>query len=483
MQHTLKTLPKSQAELVITITPAEYTKDMEAAATRLSERAAIHGFRPGKAPYDIVKQQLGEIKILEEAMQTIVEKNFFAAVTAEKLQTVGMPEITLEKMAPGNDFVFKAVVALMPTVKLPDLSTIKISKKPVVISEKEVGGVLEELKKMQGKEVPKEGPADKEDKVVVSMNMLIDKVPVEGGQAPSHQVYLNEPHYIPGFAEQLLGLKKADKKQFTLKFPAEHYQKHLAGKDVDFEIEVKDIFALDFPALDDEFAKKLGQKDLTSLKDILHNNLAHEAEHKEEQRVEGEILESIIAKAEFSELPEVLLRSEKQKMFNELKHDLEQKGIDFDKYLKDIKKTADEIYQDFTERGTTRVKAALISRQVALDNDIKVEEEEIKNEVAMIRATYKDDPKVEEALKRPEVMDTLAMTVQNRKVVQFLKEKILGKEVVHKHGGDDCCKDKECDGEDCCGEGKCEDGNCCKDGKCECEKKKKASPKKTKKTT
>lgn len=465
MQHTLKNLPKSQVELVITITPAEYAKDMEAAATRLSERAAIHGFRPGKAPYDMVKQQLGEIKILEEAMQTIVEKNFFEAVSKEKLQTIGMPEITLEKLAPGNDFVFKAIVALLPTVKLPNLATVKVTKKPVNVGDKEVDTVLEDLKKMQGKEVPKEGAAAKEDKVVVSMNMLINKVPVEGGQAPSHQVYLNEPHYIPGFAEQLIGLKKADKKQFTLKFPDEHYQKHLAGKDVEFEVEVKDVFALDFPAIDDEFAKKLGQKDVASLRGVLHENLSHEAEHKEEQRVEGEILEAIIAAAEFSELPEVLIRSEKQKMFNELKHDLERNGVDFEKYLKDLKKTEEEIYQDFTERGTTRVKAALISRQVALDNDIKVDEKEIKDEADMIRATYKDDPKIEEALKRPEVMDTLAMTVQNRKVVQFLKEKILGKENVHQHGGH--AHDEKCNHD----HKKCGGKDCCKDEDCKCEEK------------
>lgn len=467
MQHTLKNLPKSQVEIVITVTPDEYMKDMEAAAARLSERAAIHGFRPGKAPYDIVKQQLGEIKILEEAMQTIVEKNFFAAITAEKLQTIGMPEITLEKMAPGNDFVFKAVVALLPTVKLPDFSTIKVEKKSISVGDKEVSTVLEDLKKMQGKEVAKEGAATKDDKVVVSMNMLIDKVPVEGGQATNHQVYLNEQHYIPGFAEQLVGLKKSDKKQFTLKFPAEHYQKHLAGKDVDFDIEVKDVFALEFPVLDDEFAKKLGQKDLGALKKILEQNLHHEAEHKEEQRVEGEILEKIIAASEFGDIPELLIRSEKQKMFNELKHDLEQNGVDFEKYLKDIKKTEEEIYQDFTDRGTTRVKAALISRQVALDNDIKVDEKEIEDEAAMIRLTYQGDPKVEEALKRPEVRDTLAMTVQNRKVISFLKEKILGKENVHKHEHTDC----EC----ACEEEKCNDSCACeKDCKCgdncQCEK-------------
>lgn len=441
MQHVLKNLPKSQVEITITVTPSEYAGDLQAAAVRLSERAAIHGFRPGKAPYDIVKQQLGELKIMEEALQSVVEKNLYTAVTAEKLQTVGTPEITLEKMAPGNDFVFKAVAALLPTVKLPDFSKITVRPKDVKIDDSNVDATLEDLKKMQGKEVLKDGAATKEDKAVVSMNMFIDKVPVEGGQAPNHQVYLNEPHYIPGFAEQLVGLKKADKKQFTLKFPEDHYQKHLAGKNVDFEIEVKDVFAIDYPAIDDEFAKKLGQKDLAGLKTILRANLEKEADHKEEQRIESEILDKVIVASEFSEIPEVLVRAEKNKMFHELKHDLERNGITLEQYLKDLKKSEEEIYNDFTERGTTRVKAALISRQVALSNEIKVGKDEIDKEAENVKKTYAGDEKVVEALKRPEVLETLAMAIQNRKVVGWLKEKILGEKPAEKteHKHDDGC--------------------------------------------
>ena len=380
MTHTLKQRPKSQVELIITVAVADYQKDMETAATRISQRAAIHGFRPGKAPYDIVKQQIGEIKILEEAVQVIVEKNFHTAVVAEKLITVGMPEISLEKMAPGNDFVFKATVALFPSLKLPDLATIKIAKKEVKVEDKQLNDVLDNLKKMRGKEVLKDGVATTADKAVVSMNMFIDKVPVEGGQAPNHQVYLSEPHYIPGFAEQIVGLKKDDKKNFSLKFPADHYQKHLAGKDIDFEVLVKDVYTLEYPTLDDEFAKGLGQTDLETLKKLLHGNLTAEAEKKETQRLEEEILHKIIEVAEFGELPEVLMRTEKHKMFNELKADLERAGIDMEKYLKDLKKTEDEIFKDFEERAITRVKAALVSRQVALDNNIKVEPSEIEKE-------------------------------------------------------------------------------------------------------
>lgn len=425
MQHLLKQLPKSQVELEITVVPADYIKEMEAAAGRLSQRAAIHGFRPGKAPYDIVKQSLGEIKILEEALQSIVEKNYHLAVTAEKIETIGMPEITIEKMAPGNDFVFKAVAALLPSVKLADFSKIDAKKKEVTVGDQEINDVLENLRKMQAIEVIKDGPATKEDKVEVAMNMSIDKVGVEGGQAPKHQVYLSEGHYIPGFADKLLGMKKGEEKEFSLKFPDEHYQKHLAGKNIDFHVKVNDVYSIEYPEINDELALKLGQKSVEGLKEILMTNLKQEAQGKEDQRIEAELLEKVILASEFSEVPDVLVTSEKQKMFYELKNSLQEQGIEFEKYMKDLKKTEAEIADDFAERAMTRVKAALVSRQIAKANGIKVEKEELEKEIEAIRVTYKNDPKVEEALKRPEVLDTLAATIQNKKVVAWLKETIL----------------------------------------------------------
>ncbi len=204
MSHELKKISQSEVELTITVAPAEYQKEMDKAAERLSERAAIKGFRPGKAPYDIVKSQVGEIKILEEALEEIIQASFYVAVQAEKLATVGMPLVTIEKMAPGNDIIYKAKVALFPKIKLADLSKIKISEKKVEVTQKQIEDVIDSLKKMQIKESVKDGAATKADKSVIDMDMFIDKVPVEGGQAKDHQIYLSEEHYIPGLAEQIV---------------------------------------------------------------------------------------------------------------------------------------------------------------------------------------------------------------------------------------------------------------------------------------
>ena len=427
MKYTSKPLEKSQVELTITVEPSDYKKDMEAAAIRISERAAIKGFRPGKATYDMVKQQVGEIRIIEEAMQSIVEKNFFNAVKKEKFDTVGMPAITITKVAPGNDLEFKAVVGLLPKIKLGDLSTVKVKHQAKEITDADVGTVLNDLKKMQTKEILKSGEATKEDKLVVNLEMFLDKVPVEGGQAPNHQVYLAEPHYIPGLAEQLVGVKKDDVREFNLKFPKDHYQKNLAGKDIDFKVKVNEVFELQFPEIDDEFAKSLGQENVEELKTILRDNLIADAKHKDDQKLEIEILDNLIEASEITVIPDILIDAEKHKIFNELKNSLGSQGIEMEQYLKDLKKSEEDIYKDFQEQAIRRVKAALVSRQVAIENKIEADKKDVEEEIKMIKAAYPDNTNVEENLKNPQVLETLALTIQNRKVLSFLKDKIVGK--------------------------------------------------------
>lgn len=431
MKYEAKKLEKAQVELKITVEPADYAKNLQTAAVRLSERAAIKGFRPGKAPYDIVKEQLGELKILEEALESIVQSSFYEAIQKEKLETIGMPQITIEKLAPGNDLIFKAVVSLLPKVKLPNLADIKIEGKTVEVKKEQIDEVLENLQKMQRRENAKDGLAAKDDKIVIDMEMFVDKVPMEGGRAKDHQVYLSEEHYIPGLTEQLVGLKKEDSKEFSLKFPTEHYQKQFAGKNVDFKIKVRDVFVLTYPDLNDDFAKTLGQENLAKMRELLEHNLLHEAEHKEEQRVEIAILEQLVEKSTFDTIPEILVNSEKKKMFFELKHNLDQHGVSIEQYLKDLKKTEDQIFADFTEQATKRAKSSLISRQVALENNIKVETADLDAEIKLIKKAYSGDQNVEENLKKPEILETIAATIQNKKVVEFLRKKILGEKKQH----------------------------------------------------
>ncbi len=425
MSHTVKQLPQSQVEITVTVTPTEYQSELKTAAERLSNRVAIKGFRKGHVPFDVLKKEVGEMGILSEALESVVQATFFEALQAEKLDTVGMPKINVEKMAPGNDLVYTATVALVPSVELPDFSKISVEKKVKKVEEKEITETLEAIQNMHGEEKVKDGEAVGKDMVLIDMDMLLDNVPLEGGQAKDYRVYLGENHYIPGFNEKLVGAKKGEAREFSLEFPETHYQKMIAGKKIDFKVHVKDVYERIPAELNEDLAKRLGQESVQALKDLISNNLLSEAEQKADKDVEVEIFEKVIEKTKFSEIPQVIIDSEKEKMFYELKRDIERMGMTIEQYLQDIKKKEDELLKEFTAQAEKRAKAALISRQVAKENNIVVGEDEIDTEIALMKQAYEKDEQALENLKKKEVRHSIATVIQNRKVVAWLKEKTL----------------------------------------------------------
>lgn len=428
MQHTTKKLEKSQIELTISVTPEECAPFMERAAKKISERTAVKGFRKGKVPYDIMVREVGEMTILQEALESIVQKTFFDAITEETLDTVGMPKIDVDKVAPGNDFVYRATVATLPTVELPSLKKIKVEKKQAKVDAKKLEETINAIRGMHAKEVIKKDAAEGTDKLVIDMDMTIDNVPVEGGQAKDYGVYLGEKHYIPGFNEKVTGMKAGDEREFSLEFNKDHYQKHLAGKKVDFKVKAKSVYKRELPELDDELAKKLGQDNVAKLRELIESNMLQEAKQKAEQQVEIDILEQLIDSTTFGDLPEVLIDSERQKMFHELTRDLERNGVSIEQYLQDIKKDEKQLFEDFRKQAEKRAQAALISRQIAKEQNIEVLDEEIEKEIELISQTYAGNEEAQENLKRREVRESLAVTVQNRKVMEWLKNQILGGE-------------------------------------------------------
>lgn len=426
MQIEVKKLPKSQVEITIELAQEEMQSHVERAAKHISEHRDIKGFRRGFAPYDMVKTEVGEMAIYEAALERMVQHGYYTAVREKQIEALGMPEINVTKLAPGNALSFTAKVAVLPAITLPDISKISVEKKGKKIEEKDVDETLDNLRKMRGTEEIKQGAAAKEDKVVLDMDLSVDKVIVDGGSTKDHGVYLSEEYYVPGLPEQLLGLKKDDEKEFTLKFPKEHYQKHLAGKDVDFKVKVKEVYERKFPELDDEFAKGLGQESVAKLKELLQTNLQLEAVRKEEDRQEIEMLEKLIEKSKFEDdVPEVLLDAEKRRIVAELKSRLEEQGMSFEDYLASIKKTPEEIAEGYKDQALNRVKTTLVLRAYAKEHAIEPTAEEIQKEVDTVKEAYKDQPDVLKQIETEDTRESLKGILRNRKTIKQLKEQII----------------------------------------------------------
>jgi len=418
-----------RVKITFTVTPEEQRPFLEQAAEHISEHANIPGFRPGKAGYEVVKQRVGETKIMEEALESIVRKLFVQAIIAQEIDSVGSPKIDVEKMAPGNDLVFTAEVTRMPRVKeLADYKKLSVDALTPVVEDKDLELALKDLTRMQTKEVrvEKEEVVSETSKAVVSMNMKKDGVPVEGGQSQNHAVYLAEEYYIPGFKEQLVGLKEGETKTFTLSFPKEHAQEFLAGRDIEFEIEMKEIFRLEPPVMDDVFAQSLGLKDFSTMKDLIHKNLLDEKVKEEAVRQEKAALELIATKTQFENIPDMLLNEELEKMIQELKGRVEEQGMDFDKYIQSLKKSLPEVKLDFTPQALMRIKVSLAMREIAKRESLAATDEEIDAELDIVAAKY-EDADAKKQIYSPEHRGYFEQVVLNRKVIDLITSIVVKK--------------------------------------------------------
>lgn len=436
MKIEKKDLEKSQVELTITVTPEEFDAFQDKAAKSLAKEIKVDGFRQGNAPRDIVEQKVGADKVFEEAVRLAVPETLLKALDQEKIEAIGQPEVTPQKVALGNEFVYKAKIATMPKIEVPDYSDVKVARKSVKVDSKEVEKTLEDLRKSRATSEAVNRAAKEGDRVEVDFEAKLNKVTIEGGESKNHPVVIGENRFIPGFEEKLVGMKAGEEKDFSLIFPKDYHKKDLANREVDFHVKVKTVQELKIPELNDEFAKSLGEyKDLADLKEKLEHNIQHEGEHKEENRVEMEIVHKIGEKIKF-DLPEVLIKAEQEKIVSEMEQDLMSQGVPFDKYLESINKKKEDLVADQKETALKRVKASLVLRAVAKKEGIKVDDKEVVAEIEKIKKAYGDmyakQPEMAKHFESKEYRDYLRSMMLNRKVFKYLKQKCAtGEEPKH----------------------------------------------------
>jgi trigger factor len=428
MPHTLERVNDNQVKITVTVPADQVERGMRHAAEHMTEDSTIPGFRPGKAPYDVVKQRVGEMKLLEHAAEEIIRASLSAALIEEDLNMVGQPYFTVQKMAPGNDLIFTAEISLMPEiVKLGDYANLEVKAEDVKATDEIFEQAKKDLLRMRTQETRAQAghSLEKGNKTVVHMSMKRNGVPLEGGEAANHGIYTGEAYYIEGFIEQILGAKEGDERQFTLKFPKDHYQKHLAGEDVDFTVKINEIFTLDAPVYDDTFATGLGFKSLAELETKLRENLNEEKVDQEQRRQEKAVLELLAEKSTFSDIGDLLINQEIEKMIFELRQWVTQNGMEFDEYLKSVNKTIPDLKLDFAKQALVRIKVALVLEEVAKKEKIKPTETEIDTEVDRIGKEAGNNPEAKAHVYSPEYRDRIETQLRNRKTVDFLVSKMV----------------------------------------------------------
>jgi len=243
MEINIKKLPQSEVEILIKLDPIEWGKFVDEATKELAREVKIDGFRPGMAPKEMVEEKIGQGKILEAAADLAVRKTYVKILGEKKIDAIGRPEIQVLRVAKDNPFEFKIKTAVLPEIKLADYRKIAGAEKPkskeqIKIEEKEVEESLKWLQKSRTKYATVLRPAQKGDRVEVDFLAKSEGKIIENGESKNHPVLLGEGKFVPGFEDQLIGLKEKEEKKFSLVFPADFKPENLAGQLIDFEVKV-----------------------------------------------------------------------------------------------------------------------------------------------------------------------------------------------------------------------------------------------------
>jgi trigger factor len=425
MKIEKKELDKNQIELKIEVSLDEIKPHLTKAADKLSQKSKIPGFRPGKAPYDLVKARVGEMNIWQEALESIINESFYKVVTQEKLITVGRPDIKVEKLAPGNPVAYTAIISLLPDVTLGDWQKDEVKKKEVEIEKEDLDKTIQQLRTMRVEEKLVERVANKGDKIEADFEVSINKVVVEGGKNHKYPVILGEGRMIPGFEEKLVGSKANDELEFDLKFPDKYVNDNLSGKMAHFKVKVLGIYERIMPEINDDFAKSIGFDNVAAFNAQLENNIRQEKENKEQQRTEKEAIEQVVNSSTISDLPDSLIESEIHKMIHELEHSIKQQGMDMAGYLKSINKTHEDFHKDFRPQAIDRLKAALVLRKLTDTENIKITEADIDEEIKKQELMYQGQEQALKDIKSPHYRQYLENMLITRKVIKFITDKIV----------------------------------------------------------
>lgn len=401
MSYKITKLPKSQIEILFEIPAEELEKFKKEAILHFGEHLKVQGFRPGKAPEEIVRREVGETAILEEASEISVKENYQKVISENNITPVSQPQVEILKMpapyrtegsgagAYGNPFEFKVTVFVFPEVKLPDYRKIAggVKKNEIKVDEKEIQDYLVWLQKSRAKFSLKNDAAQKGDFVDIEYGSPL----LEEGKKHQDAFVLGEGHFLEGFESNLENMKDSQVKNFSVKFPDNYSQNDLAGKEVNFEVKMKSVQKMELSQINDEWARGLGNfENIEALKKNIKDGLIMEKEKAESDRIINEILEKTAAGADF-DIPDALIDSEKNRILAELKDRIWQGlQIPFEEYLAKIKKSEKELLDSFSGQAQKRAKLNLVLREIAENEKIEATDGEIEEEINNFLKQYPD---------------------------------------------------------------------------------------------
>lgn len=425
METVCNKLEKCMMEVKVTFTTEEWKDAQKKALEKLAKNVKIDGFRQGKAPAKIVKSKVGKAAILEEATDVILKKSYAAILLDNNIQPVGQPQVQIDEL---TEEVLKVTVTapVAPEVTLGQYKGLEIKKGSVKVTKKEIEAELTNYQNQFAELVIKEeGTVENGDTAVIDFEGFKDGVAFEGGKAENHSLEIGSGSFIPGFEEQVVGMKVGEEKELNVTFPENYQVAELAGQPVVFKVKVHEIKTKVLPDIDDELAKDVnidGIETLADLETYTKEQIKNRKQTEVESKFSDDIFNAVIENTPL-EVPDAMIETETQTMLREVEQNLSQQGLNMELFQQLTGKTMEDMKAEMREQAEKRVKFNLILAEIAKAENIEISDEEVDEEIKEIATYYGrefDEVKTIFEAQMGQIKSDLA----TRKAVQLIKDNV-----------------------------------------------------------
>ena len=395
----------------------------EEAIKKVYEKSAryfnIPGFRKGKAPMAIVEKTYGSSIFYEDAFNEIVPEIYEKELKENNIEAVSRPDLDIDQMEKGKDLKFTAIVQIKPEVKLGKYKGIQIKKIEYNVSDEDIEHELGHMAERNSRIVTVEGRAvENGDITVIDFEGTVDGVKFEGGKAEGHELEIGSGTFIPGFEEQIIGMKPEEEKDINVKFPDEYFSEELKGKDAVFKVKLHEIKKKELPEINDEFAKDASEFDtLEELKNSIKEKLEEDNKSRAKYETEEEAIKAVCKDAEI-DIPSGMIETELDNMVKEAENRLSYQGMNMENYLNMIGKTMEDFRKEGEEQAKEAVKTRLVLEQIIKEEKIEPDKAKIEEKIEEMAKVY---GKTKEELSTNEnFMEYITKSLAQEKTIEFL---------------------------------------------------------------
>lgn len=407
-------LEKSRVAVTVEVGAEEFEAAVAKAYAKARGKLSIPGFRPGKAPRKMIEKLYGAGVFYSDAVDIALPEAYTQAIGQSGLDVVGYPEIEIvDDKIDENGFTFKATVAVYPEVKLGEYKGLTAEKEEIKVSADDVKERLNEMAERNARLVSVDRKAKKGDIAVIDFEGFDNGEAFEGGKGENYELELGSGSFVPGFEDQVIGMKAGEEKNLDITFP-EDYHKDLAGKKVVFHVKAKEIKCKELPKLDDDFAKDVSEYDtLKELKDSIKREITEQREQSAKYAVENELMEKVAANIE-CDIPDALVDEQCARFLEEFKQRLQSQGIPYDQYCKMTNMDEAKFLEEGKEPATRQVRMDLAVNAIIKEEKLEATDEEVEKQYNDLAEKYSMD--VNELKKYLDAMSVRTQIIRDKAI-------------------------------------------------------------------